>query len=138
MKEQLVAARFWKIKGKMINRLWDEEGAGPVFAKGHFEPPIDVYETQDGLVVRMEIPGMKKRDISVELEEDTLIIKGLRDDTSRGPKVGYYQMEINYGTFERRIRIYMPIRENKLTAFYRDGFLEVRLPGRRSSGESST
>jgi HSP20 family protein len=97
----------------------------------HFEPCIDVFETPEGTVVKMEIPGMKKRDVTVELEGDTLIIRGLRDDASRGKRISYQQMEIDYGRFERRVKIHTPIRKDAVRACYRDGFLEVRLPGRR-------
>ncbi len=131
MKERLALASFWEIEAKILKNLWGEGGTTSIFSKGHFEPPIDIYETEEGIIMKMEIPGMKKREIGVEFEGDTLIIKGMREDKSRRHKVAYHQMEINYGMFERRIRIGIPIRESRVTATYRDGFLEVRLPRRR-------
>jgi HSP20 family protein len=131
MSAQLLLGTFRDLERRIIRSLWGEESSGPVFTEVHFEPCIDVFETREGTVVKMEIPGMKKRDIIVELEGDTLIIRGLRDDTSRGTKVSYQQMEIDYGRFERRVKIPTPIRKDAVSAHYRDGFLEVRLPSRR-------
>ena len=128
MKERLSLARFGDAEKKILKSVWGEEILGPLFTEGYFEPNIDVFETAGDIVVKVEIAGMKKKEIIVELEGDTLIIRGRRDDKSPGRKVCYHQMEISYGTFERRIRIMCPIKRDRVTAFYRDGFLEVKLP----------
>jgi len=131
MSAQLLLGTFRDLERRILRSLWGEESSGPVFTEVHFEPCIDVYETQESTVVKMEIPGMKKRDIIVEIEGCTLIIRGRRDDKSRGVKVDYQQMEIDYGTFERRVKIRTPIKKDAVSTCYRDGFLEVRLPRRR-------
>ena len=131
MSAQHPLGTFRDLERRIIRSLWGEESSGPVFMEVHFEPCVDVFETRDGTVVKIEIPGIKKRSITVELEGDTLIISGLRDDTSREEKVSYQQMEIDYGRFERRVRIPTPIIKDVVSARYRDGFLEVRLPRRR-------
>jgi len=131
MSAQLLLGTFREIERRIIRSVWGEESSGPVFTAVHFEPCIDVFETQEGTVVKMEIPGMRKRDITVELEGDTVIIRGRRDDKSRGAKVSYQQMEIDYGMFERRVKIASPIKKDAVSACYRDGFLEVRLPRQR-------
>jgi HSP20 family protein len=133
MSAQLLLGTFRDIERRILRGLWGEECSGPGFAQVHFEPCIDVFETQEGTIVKMDIPGMKKRDIIVELEGNTLIIRGRRDDKSRGIKAAYQQMEIDYGNFERRVQICTPIKKSAVSACYRDGFLEVRLP-RRSPG----
>ncbi len=131
MSEQLLLGTFREIERRIIRGMWGEESFGPMFTAVYFEPCIDVFETEEGTVVKMEIPGMRKRDIAVELEGDILIIRGRRDDKSRGAKVSYQQMEIDYGMFERRVRIASPIKKDAVSACYRDGFLEVRLPTQR-------
>ncbi|MCX6338685.1 MAG: Hsp20/alpha crystallin family protein [Candidatus Aureabacteria bacterium] len=131
MSAQLLLGTFRELERRILRSLWGEESSGPVFTEIHFEPCIDVFETREGTVVKMEIPGMKKRDITVELEGDTLVIRGRRDDKSRGAKVSYQQMEIDYGTFERRVTVRTPIKKDAVSACYRDGFLEVWLPTRR-------
>jgi HSP20 family protein len=120
-----------EIQRRLIKSLLGEEFLGPVFPELRFQPCVDVYETADCLVIRMEIAGMKKKDIIVEMEGDTLVIRGRREDTAGGPKVRYHQMEIEYGTFERSVRIASPVRRAAVTARYRDGFLEVRLAWRK-------
>lgn len=134
MSAQLLLGTFRDLDRRIIRSLWGEESSGPVFMEVHFEPCVDVFETREGTIVKMEIPGVKKRDITVELDGDTLIISGLRDDKSREAKVSYQQMEIDYGRFERKVKIPAPIRKDAVSARYRDGFLEVRLPRRRPGG----
>lgn len=131
MSAQLLLGTFRDLERRIIRSLWGEESSGPVFTEVHFEPCIDVFETREGTVVKMEIPGMRRRDISVELAGDTLIIRGLRNDASKGEKISYQQMEIDYGRFERRVKIHTPVRRDAVSARYRNGFLEVRLPRRR-------
>jgi HSP20 family protein len=134
MKTLMNAARIRWGAERMLRHLWGEhEIPASMFTNGYFEPAIDVFETSEAIVVKMEIAGMRKKDVVIELHNDTLIIKGRRDDKSPGKKNAYFQMEINYGTFERRIKIEVEICTDKITAFYRDGFLEVRLPLRKLS-----
>lgn len=131
MGRQLLLGTFRELERRIIRSMWGDESSGPIFTEVHFEPCVDVFETREGTVVKMEIPGMKKRNITVELEGDTLIIRGLRNDASRGEKISYQQMEIDYGRFERRVKILAPVKKDAVSARYHDGFLEVRLPRRR-------
>lgn len=137
MSEQMVLGRFGDLERRILRRFWGDELTGHLFAGGHFEPCVDVFETAEGMVVKMEIPGMKKKDISVEFERGILIITGRRCDKTNVPKRTYHQMEIDYGAFERGLKIDMPVREDAITALYRDGFLEVHLPRRRSTRKNS-
>ncbi|MCX6357764.1 MAG: Hsp20/alpha crystallin family protein [Candidatus Aureabacteria bacterium] len=130
MDELRVLGSFRQIERGILNRIWGEESLGPVFMGVRFEPCVDVYETAEGTVVKMEIAGMKKKDIQVEIEGDVLTIRGRRREIAAGRKVAYHQMEIAYGLFERRIKLAVPVRRGGVTAACRDGFLEVHLPHR--------
>src|SRR5208337_2450531 len=93
-----------------------------------FNPPMDIYETEDHLVVVMEIAGMKTENIHVTFEKETLSISGTRTEPSSLPKTRLHQMEIDYGRFQRTLRIPFPLKTDEFKATYRQGFLVVTVP----------
>lgn len=98
-----------------------------------FHPPMDVYETEDNLMVVMEIAGMKKEDFQVYVQEDLLSISGTRTEVSPSPKTHLHQMEIDYGYFERTLRIPFQVKAEEIKATYRDGFLIITIPKKSES-----
>jgi HSP20 family protein len=99
-----------------------------VAARQHkaWHPPTDVYETDDCVVVKVEIAGMEDQDFGISLDGKRLIISGIRRDPAS--KLGYQQMEILYGHFETDVHLARAIEEDKIEATYQNGFLVVRLP----------
>jgi HSP20 family protein len=93
-----------------------------------FSPPMDIYETEEHLVVVLEIAGMKTEDIHVIFDKDILSISGFRREPPSPPKTRLHQMEIDYGKFQRTIRIPFPLRSDDFKASYRQGFLVVTVP----------
>jgi len=95
-----------------------------------FEPPADVYVTEDEVIVRLEVAGLRSQSpaISVELHEDLLTISGERPDPAAGSHRQYEQMEIQTGRFQRSLHMPGPVDETAAVARYDDGFLTVRLP----------
>jgi len=91
-------------------------------------PPLDVYETDNEFIVKLEIPGVKKQDIQIGFSENVLTISGTRCDETLGIEIKYVQMEIAYGEFQRRIAFHTPIDQNAIKAQYSDGFLKVVVP----------
>ncbi len=89
-------------------------------------PPTDVYETDDHVVVKVEIAGVDGHGFSISLDNKRLVISGVRYDP--GAKVGYQQMEILYGHFETQVRLNRAIEEEAIEATYQNGFLSVRMP----------
>ena len=95
-------------------------------ASTKWKPPTDIYETDDALVICMDIAGMRSEDFSVELADGILTIGGER--TLRRPgKPHYHAMEVQVGPFERRFRLPVPVDPESIRASYEQGFLEVRL-----------
>ena len=92
-----------------------------------WQPYTDVYETKDEVVIKMELAGVKKEDLSVNLYKNRLIIKGARKDFSHGEKRIYHQVEINYNEFERAIMLPETVKEEAIKAEYKDGFLSVTI-----------
>ncbi len=91
-----------------------------------WSPPTDAYETDDAYVVRMEIAGMREEDFEVTLENNTLLIMGLRSDLPE--RRAYHQMEIRFGKFATAVGLSGPVNVDQARAEYKDGFLTIILP----------
>jgi len=95
---------------------------------GAWTPPVDIYETDEALVMKAELPGFSKDDISIELKENTLVIKGERKREDEVKEGNYHRMERSYGAFQRAFMLPMTVDQEKVKAAYKDGILELRLP----------
>ena len=113
---------------KMLDTIFDEMRPTMFSAEQAWKPPVDIYETSEEIVVLVEIAGMSKRDINVTMENDLLKISGIRPDYSPSTKMKLHQMEIDYGKFQRIVKISLPIDTNNISAKYREGFLQITLP----------
>jgi HSP20 family protein len=91
---------------------------------GSWSPLADIYEKGGHLVIKMELPGMSQKNISVSIEGNKLRVRGMRDH-EREPGVTYHQMEINYGPFERCLVLPVSMHEGNVSAEYREGFLYI-------------
>jgi HSP20 family protein len=91
-----------------------------------WRPPTDVYETDDSIVVKVEVAGMSENDFAITFVDRTLAIAGIRRDTAS--KRGYHQMEILYGQFRTEVYVPETVEVNDVEAVYQDGFLVVTLP----------
>jgi HSP20 family protein len=93
-------------------------------------PPTDVFETEDQIVVQVEVSGVKQSDLTVSLQDRRLIISGTRSD--HGPSQrAYHQMQVRFGDFSTEVELPTPIDENGIDASYVDGFLRIVLPKRK-------
>ena len=108
-------------------------------ASPKWKPRTDVYETDEELVVHMDIAGMRAEDFNVELNDGILKISGERTTRGQGGKRHYHAMEVQIGPFERRFRLPVVVDPSSIHATYEHGFLEVRLAKQppRSSGAMS-
>lgn len=89
-------------------------------------PPTDVYETEENLVVKMDIAGMRDEDLEVAVQDNLLLISGSRSDSTE--RKAYHQMEIPFGKFSVGIELYVRVNTESATAEYKDGFLTIHLP----------
>ena len=107
-------------------------------ASQKWKPRTDVYETEDALVVHMDIAGMHAEDFHVEVAEGILTVGGERQIRREG-KRHYHSMEVQVGPFERRFRLPVVVDPTSIRAAYDSGFLEVRLTKQapRASGAHS-
>jgi len=129
-KSQLEPSDDWGRAQAEMDRLYQEmvvPGRWVVVRHAHaWRPPTDVYETDENVVVRVEVAGMKETDLSVSLVDRMLVITGVRHDPS--PKVAYHQMEIRYGDFRTEVFLHWAVEQENIVATYTDGFLQVTLP----------
>jgi HSP20 family protein len=91
-------------------------------------PPCDVYETGKELVLKMELPEMKKEDVHVTVENNVLTLRGERKFEEKVDRENYHRVERNYGEFLRSFTLPAFVEGNKIFAEFKDGLLTVTLP----------
>jgi HSP20 family protein len=95
---------------------------------GSWYPPVDIYEDDDEVVLKAELPGMKKEDIDVRVENNILTLHGQRKREKEDKENGYFRSERAYGTFSRSFTLQTTVDVKKISASYKDGILTVQLP----------
>ena len=91
-----------------------------------WRPPTDVYETEDAVIVRVEIAGMHETDFSIVLDGRYLSIRGVRQDIPE--RRAYHQMEILFGEFSVDVEMPVAVDAENVQAIYQNGFLKIMLP----------
>jgi len=91
-----------------------------------WSPPTDVYETEEKYIIRVEIAGMDENDLSVKIDQNKLIISGVRPDFPETR--AYHRMEIQFGEFSTEIEFPGPVEIEHIQADYQNGFLRIVLP----------
>jgi HSP20 family protein len=99
-----------------------------VFSERCWAPHVDVSEANDQAIVLVDLAGVPKDQIHIEVEHDHLRLSGERQLPHRGEDRTIYALEIPYGPFERLIHLPFPVDSARAEASYRDGFLEIVLP----------
>jgi HSP20 family protein len=113
------------------------DGPGALAREGIWTPPTDVYDVEDAVVVRMEIPGVRPGEMDVTVVEDRLVIRGRRREEQTACRTCYRQVEIHSGAFLRVIPLRFPFDRDRIEARYRDGFLYVEVPRRNAAPAES-
>ena len=90
-------------------------------------PPVDIHETGDSFVFSVELPGMSKKDIAVEVKDNTLSVRGERRQEKETSEEGVHRVERAYGTFYRAFSLPANVNTSEVKANYKDGVLEVTL-----------
>jgi HSP20 family protein len=90
-------------------------------------PPVDVWETDDEIVYAFDLPGMSKDELSIELEDGSLTVAGVRERKSTDSKDGVYRYERRVGSFSRTIGLPQGVTEDAIKADYKDGVLELHI-----------
>lgn len=106
-----------------MNRLFEGGESTRLWA-----PVVDITESENEIVLEAELPGMKKEEIDIQLNGDTLVLRGERkiEQSQKGEQ--YHRVERQYGAWQRSFQIEIPIDTQNVSADYNDGVLTVRLP----------
>ena len=116
-----------------MNRMFDQffrggNGEEAGWGVRPWAPPVDIYETDDALILKAELPGMSKDDVSVEVHQNTLRLRGERKHEAEVKEDRYHRVERAYGTFQRSFVLPTVVDQEHVQATYKDGILELRLP----------
>jgi len=93
-----------------------------------WRPPVDIYETGEGIVLKIELPGVKKDDVSVEVKDNVLTIKGERLPDPAIDDENYYRKERSFGKFNRSFSLQELIKPDLIKASFKEGVLTVEVP----------
>ena len=115
-----------------MNQLFDNPGRGwrdnEPSATTTWSPAVDIYETESAIVVKAELPGMERKDITLNLENNVLTLRGERRFEKETKEENYHRIERSYGGFSRAFSIPVTVNEEKIQADYKDGVLKILLP----------
>jgi HSP20 family protein len=126
---------LWKNRESFASPLWDDlmENFFYGWPSADSEvqtawcPRTDVRETEKEIVLDLEIPGIDKKDIKVEVKDNTLTISGERNEEKAEEGTDYYRRERRYGKFERSFGLPDTVEEDKVSAQYKNGILTLTL-----------
>jgi HSP20 family protein len=93
-----------------------------------WSPPVDIYETGDGIVLKVELPGVNKDDVSVEVKDNVLTLKGERLLDPEIKDENYYRKERSFGKFNRSFSLQETIKPDLIKASFKNGVLTVEIP----------
>ena len=108
-------------------------GENEQFATAGFVPPVDILEDEHKLVLKLEIPGVRREDLDVRLENNTLSVKGERNFQSEGKEENFHRVERRYGSFYRGFTVPTTIDPESIKADYEAGVLRIELQKRAES-----
>ena len=109
---------------KMVSSLW--ESWEPMAAT--LTPKTDIIEEKDGLMIKAELPGIKKSDLDIALEGDMLTTKAEKQEEKMEENATYYRCERSFGQYSRHIPLPYQVDTEQVSATFKDGLLKIRLP----------
>ena len=114
-----------------MSRALQTAGTGDeLTTSGSFVPPVDIYEDENSISLRLEVPGMKQEDLDIRLENNTLTVRGERKFEKEEKEENFHRIERRYGSFTRSFTLPNTVDTDKVTADYRDGVLAIALAKR--------
>src|SRR6266481_9883979 len=105
----------------------NNSGDNELVTAAGFVPPVDIYEDENKLVLKVEIPGMRQEDLDVRMENNTLTVKGERSFQTEGKEENFHRVERRYGTFYRAFTVPNTVDTEHVQANYENGILKLEL-----------
>ena len=120
-----------------MNRLFNEahspRQSDDLMSRGTWTPPVDIYEVEGALVLKAELPDMRREDIDISVENSTLTIRGERKLDHEINQESFHRIERAYGSFVRSFSLPNTVDASKIAAEYKNGVLSVKLPVREDA-----
>jgi HSP20 family protein len=120
-----------------INRIFGEAYRGKeddVLSRGDWTPAVDIFENgQHEIVIKAELPGLKREDIDIRVENSTLTLRGERKHDADVKQENYHRVERAYGSFSRSFALPSTVNAEKVSAAFADGVLTITLPMREEA-----
>jgi HSP20 family protein len=113
---------------RLFNTFFDTPTASNGGSLRRWVPAMDLVETDDHFVLRVDLPGLSEEDVSIELEDTALTVSGERKTEHEDRKEGYYRVERAYGSFSRQLTLPEGVDPDGIEASFDKGVLEVRIP----------
>src|SRR5271165_595059 len=115
-----------------MNRLFRDsfgpEGREEALSTAAFAPPVDVYEDEHNITLKIEVPGIEEKDIDVRIENNTLTVHGERKFEKEEKEENYRRVERQYGSFTRSFSLPTTVDAEQVKANYEKGILNISLP----------
>jgi HSP20 family protein len=134
MGEELPSRPFFPVQEEvrrlfqeLIHQPWGGQGSP---ATRHWQPHVDMCETPEAIIVEVELPGVRREDVRIEMEGDFLLITGERHTTAEHQQRNYYRLERFYGRFARQLRLPSTVAREEIRAEFDAGILIITLPKR--------
>jgi len=115
-----------------MNQLFDDFFGRPVtrteWTEGVWSPTVDVSEDEDNVIIKAEMPGTKKEDVKISIQDNVLTLKGQKKQEKEEKDKNYHRVERSYGSFCRSFQLPTSVKTDKIKANYKDGVLNITLP----------
>ena len=118
---------------RLMEHSWQREFEGEDLKEGLWNPPVDIYEDADSLVVKAEVPDIDQKDIEVRIENNTLTIKGERKHEKEVKKENFHRVERFFGSFSRSFQLPPTVDQEKVSAVCDRGILTITLAKREET-----
>jgi HSP20 family protein len=113
---------------RFMNQLWGTAAASGGNGGATWLPAVDAWETDDALVISVDLPGVRKEDVSIEVDDGVLTISGTRERKVEQREDRFYRFERRYGAFSRSVTLPQGVDESTIKAQFENGVLEITVP----------
>lgn len=126
---------FQSLQSRM-NRLFENQYGGgreETLVSGAFVPAVDIYEDQQGIQLKLEVPGIEEKDLDIRVENNVLTVSGERKFEQEQKEENFHRIERRYGSFTRSFTLPNTVNTENITADYNAGVLTVKLAKREEA-----
>jgi HSP20 family protein len=112
---------------RILRESFSPESPEEVLTTSNFAPPVDVYEDEHNITLKIEVPGIDEKDINVSIENNTLTVRGARRFEKEEKEENFHRLERQFGSFTRSFTLTNSVDPEEVSAHYEKGVLKIRL-----------